>query len=159
MHEASNRLRYLYGLGGLGDLNLQLDNRTIMAAMSSPQIQNLAMQGQMITASGSADPTNPQQEGVNTAAVCNCAISEAERLFSVPTSARQQLQMSCASDPMAFLAALQQQARMQGVNFDVAACARGETPAGAAWYKDPKKLGLAAVVGAVGIFGVWMAVG
>lgn len=168
MHDASNRLRYLYGLGGLSDglggspglgIQLQFNNQMLVAAMSSFQQQNIGLQDRMFTASDAADPTNPQMEGVSTAAVCNCAISEAERLFSVPAAARQQLQMSCAGDPMGFLAAMQAQARAQGFDFDAPACARGETPAGAAWYKDPKKLGLAAVVGAVGLFGLWVAVG
>jgi hypothetical protein len=157
MHYASEQLRSLYGLGGLGDLTFAtMTQRTIaMPLPSAAQMMTQTALQNMITASGDPDPTNPQQESDQTAGVCDCAISEAARVFSLPANMLPQLNQACAADPASFVVQLQQQAATQGVRLDVANCGRGGALA-QPWYKEPKNLAIgAAGVGALAI--LWMA--
>ena len=113
---------------------------------------NAGMQS-FITASGDPDPTNPQQISDQAAEMCNCAISEASRVFSLDPSMLPQLTQACAADPGAFVVQLQQQAATQGVRLNVANCGAGGAQP---WYKQPKNLAIgAAAVGGLAI--LWMA--
>lgn len=153
MHHATDRLRYLYGLNGLGDAPvLQISPELMRMSLQSPASRQWMAQ-MFATASGSPDPTNVQQMGQQDASRCECALRETASHFQFGTEVMRDMQAACAADPEGFLVALDQQVRAQGVTLDYARCGGNGA---AAWYKDPKKLGLAAVAGAAGIGLLWM---
>ena len=154
MHHASNQLRYLYGLNGLGDVGIpgpalntgvRMPSRNVMS-LPGPDASSIGVRDlvrSMFTASNSPDPTNPNQEQDDTAATCGCAISSAASLFTLPPELVRDMNIMCANNPPAFIAALQQQAMDAGVALDIANCGNGN---GTPWYKQPKNLAIGAAV-------------
>lgn len=137
------RHRYLYGLGGLADAFtpvFQLDSSLV--ERSTPELS--ALMSRLITASGQPDPTNPQQQGAQQAATCDCAIRTAQAHFNIPPDALSQLNQACSADPASFVVALQQQANDQGVTLDFSTCGGngggngGNGGNGAPWYKQTR---------------------
>ena len=157
-NRASDQLRYLYGLNGLGDLGAFSFSPRAMSLVMSPSMVTQAIRDpqtrmfmqSMVTASGSPDPTNDQQTAAVVAQTCDCALAEIQRVFSLQPAELGTLRSACNNDPEGFLVALQQQAAAQGVTIDATNCGGGGP-----WHKDPKKLALAGAAGVAGIALLW----
>lgn len=135
----STRLRYLYGVGGLSDLGGLGQIQPLLSiplVMPSTQEEGQRLARAMVTASPDPDPTNPQQVTDQDAALCDCAINEAARVFRLTPDVVQQLNQACYREPAAFIPQLQQQAQSQGVALDMARC--GASGAAAPWWKQPR---------------------
>jgi len=149
MDNASDRLRYLYGLGGLGDASLTLTPELMRRVTSREGLQTMIRA--QVTASGDPDPTNDQQWSEADASACDCALAEAQSVFQLAPDVMSTMQAACYENPASFVVALQEQAAAQGVSLDVARCGGGGV-----WYKDPKKLAFAVAGGAGLLAAVWL---
>lgn len=162
MYDARDRLRHMYGpggladlasgLGGLGDMNIFFDRAVAQnAVVNSRQVVTAVLAQQ---ASNPGFNEHPPEIDVN--ARCDCLAAGIDQAFGPTPGQMAQLRAACQQDVVGFEEALRMQAQQQGVS--IPACNGANGGASEAWYKQPKwwAVGLLGIVGVGAIirFGV-----